>query len=99
MTAVAFPTHGCFHLECMKELHEVIGTVLASLVRMMDKARIRLLCCQSHTKRCDDQIFGDSLSRGIAYNLAIEEIFMGSAVEPPFIRSTIGNIADPNHLR
>jgi hypothetical protein len=62
---------------------------------MMNQALRRTFCCYCPKERPADEVFGNPRSQGIADNLAVEEIFVGSAIEPAFIGRDIGDIADP----
>jgi hypothetical protein len=66
---------------------------------MIDKTRLRLFSFHRHQKRCDNKVFGDSWSQGIAYDLTIEEIFMGGTVKPALVCRDIGNVARPGPIR
>ncbi len=96
---VAFPAHGSFHIKLLKESCVVLRTVLASPVRVMDKAGLRLFSFYRHQKGCDDEVFGDSRPQGIAYNLTVEEILMGSTVKPSFVGRDLGDIPHPDPVR
>jgi len=69
---VSFPAHGSFHVEPFKKSCVVLRAVLASPVRMIDETRLRLFSFHRHQKGCDDEVFGNSRSQGIAYNLSVK---------------------------
>lgn len=96
---VSFPAHGSFHVEPFKKSCVVLRAVLAFPVRMMDETGLRLFSFHRHEKGCDDEVFGNSRSQGIAYNLSVEEILMGSTVKSAFGCRDIGNVTCPDTIR
>jgi hypothetical protein len=83
-------------MKLVKEVLIVLRTILTPPVGMMDKAGFRLLPCHCHMERLYDEVPGESGSQSIPYNLSVEKIPVGSAVEPSFIGGNIGNITDPD---
>lgn len=63
---------------------------------MMDETGLRLFSFHRHEKGFNDEVFSNSRSQGIAYNLAIEEILMGSTVKPTLVCRDIGDITNPD---
>ena len=66
---------------------------------MIDETGLRLFSFHRHEKGFDDEVFGNSRSQGIAYNLAIEEVFMGGTVEPTLVCRDIRNVTRPGPIR
>ncbi len=87
---VSFPAHGSFYVEPFKKSCVVLRAVLVSPVRMIDETGLRLFSFYRHEKGFDDEVFGNSRSQDIAYNLSVEEIHMGSTVKPAFVCRDIG---------
>jgi len=93
--AVAFPAHGGPYIEPFEELYVIPGTILASPIGMMDKASGGPFCCHCLIKGSHDEILGYSRSQGIADDFPVEEVLVGSTVEPPFIGRDVGDVAYP----
>ena len=54
------------------------------------------MCRHCPKKRLADETPRHTGTQGIPDNLSVEEVFVSSTVEPPFIRRNVGDIADPN---
>ena len=94
--AVPFSAHRGPHAELVKQFLVVRARVLASPIRMMNEATGRTSHRYCPEERLGDQFRGNPRSERIPDNLAVEEIFMGSTVEPAFIGGYVAQIAHPD---
>lgn len=61
-----------------------LHAILFTPVGMMDKSWVRFLPCHCHSKRLYDKLRGNAKSHGMSDNLSVEEVSVGSTVEPSF---------------
>src|SRR5208337_1957083 len=96
VVAVALSAHRWLHAEPFKQLPAFLGAVLTAAIRVMDETAERAFDVHRFEERLLHQVRGHPMSQGVADDLPVEEVFVGSAVEPAFFGGHVGQIAHPD---
>src|SRR4030042_1998481 len=99
IVAIAFPAHGCSHLELIHHLPVFMGAILTPTIRMVDQAGSRPFRCHGLEQRLAHKVLGDPIAHGISNDLSREEVLMPCQIEPAFFCGDIGNVTKPNFVR
>ena len=92
---VAFSAHRGLHTELIKQFLVGRAAVLTSTIGMRNEAPGRASGHHRPQEGLADQFCGNPRPQRIPDNLAIEKIFMGRTIEPPFSCGHIAQIAHP----
>ena len=77
----------------------ILGTILASTIRVVDQPGCRAFRCHSMEQRLVDQVFRHPGAHGIADYLSGVHVLVSGKIEPALIRRDIRNVSQPDLAR
>ena len=87
--AIPLTAHGCPHSEPVNQPTVLLGTILASTIRVVDQPGCRAFRCHSMEQRLVDQVLRHPGAHGIADYLSGVHVLVSGKIEPALIRRDI----------
>ena len=97
--AIPLTAHGCPHSEPVNQPTGILGTILASTIRVVDQPGCRAFHCHSMEQRLVDQVFRHPGAHGIADYLSGVHVLVSGKIERALIRRDIRNVSQPDLAR
>jgi hypothetical protein len=97
--AVSLAAHGCPHSEPIDQFAVLLGTILASAIRVVGQVGCRAFHPHCTEQRLGNQVLRHPGSHGIAHDLSGVQVLVSGKIQPALIRWNIRNIGHPDLAR